>query len=185
MFAWSSNELWGGWPYSLEIAVVDAVAARVSLKIACARGPHFTGRCVSPAKALVANTIAAERGTPYDNHGGAARRRRSPVRVPESGWARPGRLSGRSTRWRARSETPAELADPGHGSSRRPTRPGASSRTITMHSPKGQGTCAGSALDRVPGEPAYGLHWSSRPVVTAEIPLCAPHSELDQVGLTG
>jgi hypothetical protein len=78
MFAWSSNEPWGGWPYSLEIAVVDAVAARVSLKIACARGPHFTGRCVSPAKALVANTIAPERGTPYDNHGGAARRRRSP-----------------------------------------------------------------------------------------------------------
>ena len=44
----------GGLPYSREIAVVDVVAARVSLKIAYARGPHLTGRCVSPAKALVA-----------------------------------------------------------------------------------------------------------------------------------
>jgi hypothetical protein len=30
-----------------------------------------------------------------------------PVRVPESGWARSGRWSGRSTRWRGPSETPA------------------------------------------------------------------------------
>jgi hypothetical protein len=59
--------------YSREIAVVDAVRRGVSLKIAYARGPHFMGWCVSPAKALVANTIA-QRGIPYDNHGGAAGR---------------------------------------------------------------------------------------------------------------
>ena len=41
---------------SLEIAVVDAVAARGSLKITYARGPNFMGRCVSRAKAFGSRT---------------------------------------------------------------------------------------------------------------------------------
>ena len=60
------------------------------------------------------------------------------------------------------------------------------------HNPQPEGPghhCAGRALDRVPREPAYRLQWSSRPVVTAEIPLCAPHSGLVSrwtlAGLTG
>jgi hypothetical protein len=111
-----------------------------------------------------------------------------PVRVLESGWARSGRWSGHSTRWRAPLETPApSWPIPGHRSSGRPTRPGASSGTTTIHSPKGQGTTVRvELLGRVPREPAYRLQWSSRPVVTAEIPLCAPHSGLvsrcDSVG---
>jgi hypothetical protein len=56
--------------------------------------------------------------------------------------------------------------------------------------PEGQGTTVRvELLGRVPREPAYRLQWSSRPVVTAEIPLCAPHSGLVSrwtlAGLTG
>jgi hypothetical protein len=145
MFAWSSNELWGNVGLSSrEIAVVDAVAASVSLKIAHARGPHSMGRCVSPAKALVANTIASERGTPYDNHGGAARRRRSPgpsARVAEGEIRTPERAF--NTMAGSLGDAHAELADPGHGSSRRPTRPGASSGTITIHSRRARAPLCG------------------------------------------
>jgi hypothetical protein len=119
----------------------------VPLKIAYARSPHFIGRCLSPAKALVANTIASQPGTPYDNPGGAAGRRRSPGPNARVGVGKIRTLERPSTRWRAPSETPTpSWPIPRHRSSRRPTRPGASSGTITIHSPKGQGTTVRAGL---------------------------------------
>ncbi len=107
---------------------------------------------------------------------------------PSRGRPRSGRLSGHSTRWRALPR-------------RRPRRVGRSRAGIITsadetrrierddHNPQPEGPghhCAGRALDRVPGEPAYRLRWSSRPVITAEIPLALPFrvgQQVDQGGL--
>ena len=85
----------------------------VALKIAYARGPHFMGRYVSPAKALVANTIASQRGTPYDNHGGAAGRRGSPGPSARVGGGRDPLKRAFNTMAGSVGDARAELADSG------------------------------------------------------------------------
>ena len=63
---------------SREIAGVDGVAVRVSLKIAYARGLTLWAGCVYPAKALVANTTRVGAGRSVRQPW----RSRSPAAIP-------------------------------------------------------------------------------------------------------
>jgi methyl-accepting chemotaxis protein len=56
------------------------------VKIAYARSPHLWAGAVSPAKALVANTIASQRALRTTTMAEALAGGDLPVRVPESGW---------------------------------------------------------------------------------------------------
>ena len=173
--------------YSRDIAVVDAVAPRGVAEDRLRERPSLYGpvRISSESPGREHNRVAGALRTATVAEPLAVGD--LPVRVPESGLAGFGRWRGHSTRWRAPSETPAPSRPiPRHGSSRRPTRPGGLSGTITIHSPKGQGTTVRRALDLVPREPAYRLQWSSRPVVSARSHVRSPlrlGQQVDQGGL--
>ena len=139
-----------GWPYSLDIAVVDAIAARRVAEDRLRERPSLYGPVRISGESLVATTIAQRAHSvrqPWRSRCPAAISRSE---CPSRWWARPVRRSGQcNTMAGSLGDTRAELADIGHGSSRRPTRPGASSGTIPSHRRSGQGTTVQAELSIV------------------------------------
>ncbi len=146
--------------YSRDIAVVDALVPRGVVEDRLRERPSLYGlvRISSESPRREHNRVAGALRTATVAEPLAVGD--LPVRVPESGLAGSGRWRGHSTRWRAPSETPApSWPIPRHGSARRPTRPGGLSGTITIHSPKGEGTTVRVELSI--------LYLGSRPIASS------------------